>query len=140
MPKKIHSIANKNLLMAKYWEKFYGLHSRAPPQSLPRLRCRNCRLLHRPCRLSRSLSRPRPASLDYIGWHLAAVDYGCVAARALVNICHSLLYAGSPSTAACTVAARCGVATCIAAARSIGFRALGQNFFAPIVEFLNSFK
>lgn len=25
MPKKIHSIANKNLLMAKYWEKFYGL-------------------------------------------------------------------------------------------------------------------
>jgi hypothetical protein len=25
MPKKIHSIANKNLLMAKYWEKFYCL-------------------------------------------------------------------------------------------------------------------
>jgi len=27
MPKKIHSIANKNLLMAKYWEKF---HCRLP--------------------------------------------------------------------------------------------------------------
>ena len=25
MPKKIHSIANKNLLMAKYWEKFHCL-------------------------------------------------------------------------------------------------------------------
>ena len=25
MPKKIHSIANKNLLMPEYWEKFYGL-------------------------------------------------------------------------------------------------------------------
>lgn len=25
MPKKIHSIANKNLLMAKYWEKCHGL-------------------------------------------------------------------------------------------------------------------
>ena len=32
--------------------------------------------------------------LDYIGWHLAAVDYSCVAARLLVNICHSLLHAG----------------------------------------------
>ena len=32
--------------------------------------------------------------LDYIGGHLAAVDYGCVAARALVNICYSLLHAG----------------------------------------------
>ena len=57
--------------------------------------------------------------LDYIGGHLAAVDYGCVAARALVNICYSLLHAGTPSTAvSCSLAACRGVAACIAVARS----------------------